>query len=179
MCKNHSSPRRNPYLFSLAALLLTIAVHPYACAQIFLSPNQQFPQRSRGTLDLGGGVRCSFEGGAGPSLSLSVGAYPDVLMRDVVVNSNVSNVASQSGIFSLITLNLPLGGSKNRFSCDDLLEDAKLRARLQSLRELADENIISESQYQEAVFDLYKKFLGANAKPLALPNEVMGGAIPP
>lgn len=108
-----------------------------------------------------------------------MGAYPDVLMRDVVVNSNVSNVASQSGIFSLITLNLPLGGSKNRFSCDDLLEDAKLRARLQSLRELADENIISESQYQEAVFDLYKKFLGANAKPLALPNEVMGGAIPP
>jgi len=122
-------------------------------------------------------VRCSYEGGAGPSLSLSVGAYPDALINDVVVNSNVSSVGSQSGLFSLITLNIPLG-SKTRFSCDDLLEDAKIRARLQSLRELADENIISEQQYRDAVLGLYQKFLGPNVKPLEPPKEAMGVTIP-
>lgn len=90
----------------------------------------------------------------------------------------MSNVGSQSGLFSLITLNIPLGGSKNRFSCDDLLEDAKIRARLQSLRELADENIISEQQYRDAVFGLYQKFLGPNVKPIELPKEAMGVSIP-
>ena len=178
MRRNDGRYRQNPHLLALAAIVLVCACPPLAYGQIFLSPNQQFPQRPRGTLDLGGGVRCSYEGGAGPSLSLSIGAYPDVLIDDVVVNSNVSNVGSQSGLFSLITLNIPLGGSKNRFSCDDLLEDAKIRARLQSLRELADENIISEQQYRDAVFGLYKKFLGPNAKPVELPQETMGGTIP-
>lgn len=152
------------HLLPLAGLItLELVSLPKAQAQIFLSPNQQYPQRPRGTLDLGGGVRCSFEGGSSPSLSMSVGAYPDLLLNNVVVTPSTSgNVGSQSELFGVITLNIPLGQKNSAFSCMELLRDVQMRARLQSLRDLADENIISEAQYRKLAIDIFKKQFGSD-----------------
>lgn len=166
--------RRNParyhqvaHLFALGAFALIEPWCQPASAQIFLSPNQQYPQRPRVTLDLGGGVRCSVEGGASPSLSLSIGAYPDLIFDNVVVNpNNSSSAGQQSQLFALASVNIPLNQKVNNFSCDQLLQDVQLRTRLQSLRELADENILSESQYRTAVMEAFKKFMGAEIPPL-------------
>jgi hypothetical protein len=166
MRRNHRGHRQVTPLLALGALILTaLQSHP-SKSQIFLSPNQQYPQRPRATLDVGGGVRCSLEGGASPSLSLSVGAYPDLILDNVVVNSNSSSAGQQSQLFALATLNIPLNQKTRNFSCDALLQDVQLRTRLQSLRELADENILTESQYRKAVTDAYKKFMGSEIPPL-------------
>jgi hypothetical protein len=166
MRRNHARHHQVAHLFAVGALTLTEPwCHP-ASAQIFLSPNQQYPQRPRFTLDVGGGVRCSVEGGASPSLSFSVGAYPDLIFDNVVVNSTSSSAGQQSQLFALASINIPLNQKVNNFSCDQLLQDVQLRTRLQSLRELADENIISESQYRKAVMEAFKKFMGAEIPPL-------------
>lgn len=165
-----------------STLILTFPHKQPAGAQIFLSPNQQYPQRPRGTLDVGGGVRCSFEGGASPSLSLSVGAYPDLIFDNVVVNTpTTSSLAQQSKLFALASINIPLNQQSNNFSCNQLLKDVQLRTRLQSLRELADENIISESQYRKAVMDAFKKVMGTEIPSLPPPINENGPSlvIPP
>jgi hypothetical protein len=96
-----------------------------------------------------------------------VGAYPDLIFDNVVVNPNSSGSAGQqSQLFALASINIPLNQKVNNFSCDQLLQDVQLRTRLQSLRELADENILSESQYRTAVMEAFKKFLGAEIPPL-------------
>lgn len=166
MRRNHPRHRQVAHLLTLGALALSEPGSYPATAQIFLSPNQQYPQRPRGTLDVGGGVRCSFEGGASPSLSFSVGAYPDLIFDNVVVNSTSSSAGQQSQLFALLSINIPLNQKVNNFSCDELLQDVQLRTRLQSLRELADENILSESQYRKAVMEAFKKFMGAEIPPL-------------
>ena len=61
-----------------------------AIGQIYLSPNQQFPQGSRVSIDLGN-VRCNADAGALPNLSLSAGAYPDQWGNSIsVAQSNAS-----------------------------------------------------------------------------------------
>lgn len=167
---------QHSHLFTLAAIALSLSAQLPANSQIYLSPNQQYPQRPRGSLDLGGGVRCTFEGGASPSLSFSVGAYPDMLMNDVVVSKSFSSTASQSSLFALMTLNIPLGQKNHQFSCAELMQDVQLRTRIQSLRELADENIISESQYKKALLEAYQKFLGKDAASKSAKAEVSAEA---
>ncbi len=166
MRRNHTRHHPVAPLLALGTVALTFYQSHPVRAQIFLSPNQQYPQRPRATLDLGGGVRCSLEGGASPSLSLSVGAYPDLIFDNVVVNPTSSSAGQQSQLFALATINIPLNQRNSNFSCDPLLQDVQLRTRLQSLRELADENILTESQYRQAVTDAYKKFMGAEIPPL-------------
>jgi len=152
-------------------LVLTNPHKQPARAQIFLSPNQQYPQRPRGTLDVGGGVRCSFEGGASPSLSLSIGAYPDLIFDNVVVNPTNSSAGQQSQLFALVSVNIPLNQKVSNFSCDELLKDVQLRTRLQSLRELVDENILSESQYRKAIQNAFKTMMQTEIPPLPPVND--------
>lgn len=83
-------------VLALGTLALSIGQGQQARAQIFLSPNQHFPQRPRLTVELEQGVRCSIEGGASPSLSFSIGAYPDLIFDNVVVNPTSSSAAQQS-----------------------------------------------------------------------------------
>lgn len=127
-----------------------------ALAQIYLAPSQQFPQGSRVAIDLGG-LRCSSDGGVVPSLSLSAGAYPDQWGNNVNVapNANNNSIGSQSSFLALVTLNIPLARSQSNFSCQALLKDAQIKARIDNLRQLVDEQVISESQYHKALKALF------------------------
>ena len=129
---------------------------PRALAQIYLAPSQQFPQGSRVSIDLGG-LRCNADGGALPSLSLSAGAYPDQWGNNVNVAPNASNnsIGNQSSLLALVTLNIPLARSRSEFSCQSLLKDAQIKARIDNLRQLVEENVISESQYHKALKALF------------------------
>ncbi|MFZ9271569.1 MAG: hypothetical protein ACO23C_10060 [Prochlorococcaceae cyanobacterium] len=127
-----------------------------ALAQIYMAPSQQFPQGSRVAIDLGG-LRCSSDGGVVPSLSLSAGAYPDQWGNNVNVapNANNNSIGSQSSFLALVTLNIPLARSQSNFSCQALLKDAQIKARIDNLRQLVDEQVISESQYHKALKALF------------------------
>jgi hypothetical protein len=125
-------------------------------AQIYLAPNQQFPQGSRVSIDLGG-VRCNADGGALPNLSLSAGAYPDQWGNNISLtqtNGNAS-IGNQSSLLAMVSLNIPLARSNSKFSCDPLLKDALIRTRMENLRQLVDEDVISEAQYKQALLNLY------------------------
>ena len=141
----------------LLTLALCICLSPQAAlAQIYLAPNQQFPQGSRVSIDLGT-VRCNAEGGALPNLSVSAGAYPDQWGNSISVaqsNGNAS-IGNQSALLAMVSLNIPLARSHNAFSCQALLKDAMIRTRMDNLRQLVDEEVISEAQYKQALLNLY------------------------
>ena len=141
----------------LLTLALCLFLSPQAAvAQIFLAPNQQFPQGSRVSIDLGS-VRCNADAGALPNLSLSAGAYPDQLGNNVSVAQTDGNatVGNQSSLLAILSLNIPLSRSNNAFSCQPLLKDAMIRTRMENLRQLVDEEVITESQYKQALLSLY------------------------
>jgi hypothetical protein len=127
-----------------------------AISQIYLAPTQQFPQGSRVSIDQGV-LRCNSDSGALPSLSLSAGAYPDQWGYNVNVapNANNSSIGSQSSLLALATLNIPLARSQVNFSCQTLLRDAQIKARIDNLRQLVEENVITESQYKRALRSLF------------------------
>lgn len=108
------------------------------------------------SIDLGT-VRCNAEAGALPNLSLSAGAYPDQWGNSINVaqsNDNAS-IGNQSSLLAMLSLNIPLARSNNAFSCQSLLKDAMIRTRMDNLRQLVDEDVISESQYKQALLSLY------------------------
>jgi hypothetical protein len=127
-----------------------------AVAQIYMAPSQQFPQGSRVSIDQGG-LRCNSDSGALPSLSISAGAYPDQWGYNVNVAPNATNstIGSQSSLLALATLNIPLARSQVNFSCQSLLKDAQIKARIDNLRQLVEEGVITESQYKKALKALF------------------------
>lgn len=130
-------------------------------SQVFLSPSQQQATRSRVSIDLGGGLRCSSDGGNTPTLALSVGAYPDLLVNGAPgITETLTSAGSQSSLFSVLSFSFPLGQTNQNFDCTPLLTEGRLRARLQSLRELVDDDIITEAEYKKAVLKSYKDILG-------------------
>jgi hypothetical protein len=160
-------------LFALA--LCGICLEPQAAlAQIYLAPNQQFPQGSRVSIDLGN-VRCNSDGGALPNLSVSAGAYPDQWGNRISVaqSSGNASIGNQSSLLAMVSLNIPLAGSNPRFSCQALLKDAVIRTRMENLRQLVDEDVITESQYKQALLSLYGPL---SARELAVPPSPMRGA---
>lgn len=128
-------------------------------AQIYLNPMQQPMTRSRVSIDLGDGLRCSSDGGSVPTMSLSVGAYPDQWGGDNIIFESNRSVANQSSLLGLLSVNIPLNKTSQSFDCKALLHDAQIKARLANLRELVEENILSESQYRAAVIKLYGSLL--------------------
>ena len=141
---------------ALCALATSLTAADGALAQIYLAPSQQFPQGSRVSIDLGG-LRCNADGGAVPSLSLSAGAYPDQWGNNLNLAPNASNssIGTQSSLLALITLNIPLARSQSAFNCQGLLKDAQIKARIDNLRQLMEENVITESQYHRALRALF------------------------
>jgi hypothetical protein len=125
-------------------------------AQIYLSPNQQFPQGSRVSIDVGS-VRCNSDGGALPSLNISAGAYPDQLNNNISVSQSngSSSTGSQSSLLAMVSVNIPLAHSNPQFSCLTLLKDAQMKMRMENLRQLVDEDVITELQYKKALASLY------------------------
>jgi len=142
---------------NLLTLAICFCLSPQAAiGQIYLAPNQQFPQGSRVSIDLGA-VRCNADAGALPNLSLSAGAYPDQWGNSVSVaqsNGNAS-IGNQSSLLAMLSLNVPLARGDKAFSCQPLLKDAMIRTRMDNLRQLVDEEVISESQYKQALLSLY------------------------
>lgn len=139
-----------------ATIATSIISERGALAQIYLAPTQQFPQGSRVSIDMGG-LRCNSDGGALPSLSISAGAYPDQWGNNVNVAPNASNnsIGSQSSLLALVTLNIPLARNQGNFSCLALLKDAQIKARIDNLRQLLEENVITERQFQKALAALF------------------------
>jgi hypothetical protein len=141
----------------LLTLAICFCLSPQAAVgQIYLAPNQQFPQGSRVSIDLGS-VRCNADAGALPNLSLSAGAYPDQWGNSISVAQSNGNatIGNQSSLLAMLSLNIPLARSNNAFSCQPLLKDAMIRTRMENLRQLVDEEVISESQYKQALLSLY------------------------
>lgn len=156
-----------------AGSILICLCAPNALAQIFLAPNQQFPQGSRVSIDVGD-VRCNSDGGALPNLSLSAGAYPDQLGNNISIaqQSSSSSIGNQSTLMALLSLNIPLKSSNPQFSCKSLLKDAQIKTRMENLRQLVDEEVISESQYKKALLNLFGPL---NSSALDLPKSPAEG----
>lgn len=91
---------------------------------------------------------------------MGIGAYPDLLVNDIQIDSNSATTGGQSKLFALISLNIPLAATTDRFSCNELLKDTQIRARIQSLRELLDDDIITEVSYRKAVRKVYESMAG-------------------
>lgn len=160
---------------SLLALGSVSIISPWsskALAQIFLAPNQQFPQGSRVSIDVGN-IRCNSDGGALPNLSISAGAYPDQLGGGISLSqqNSSSTIGSQSTMMALLSLNIPLRTSNPRFSCLSLLRDAQIRTRMENLRQLVDEDVISESQFKKALLSLYGPLSGSEFESSQSPVE--------
>lgn len=160
---------------NLLALATSFYLAPQsAIGQIYLAPNQQFPQGSRVSIDLGN-VRCNSDAGSLPNLSLSAGAYPDQWGNSInVAQSNDSaTIGNQSSLLAMLSLNIPLARHNNAFSCQPLLKDAMIRTRMENLRQLVDEEVISESQYKQALLNLYGPL---NSSATSLPPSPSLGA---
>ena len=161
MCQHTAIHGCFAHLLCATGVAIAVSASP-AAAQINLNPIQQNMSRSRVSIDMGDGLRCTSDGGSLPTLSLSMGAYPDHRDSDVTVYAG--NAGSNGSLLGLVSLHVPLGGTSQKFDCNALLKDAKIRARLDNLRELVDENIISDAQYRVAVLQLYQPILDSVPK---------------
>ena len=164
---------------ALCALATSLATPDGALAQIYLAPSQQFPQGSRVSIDLGG-LRCNADGGAVPSLSLSAGAYPDQWGNNLNLAPNASNssIGTQSSLLALITLNIPLARSQSAFNCQGLLKDAQIKARIDNLRQLMEENVITESQYHRALRALFAGEFGEGGEAASAAGQGLRLVVP-
>jgi len=168
-------------LFPLAGIVVTTLLWTQgsAIAQIYLNPNIPNMQRSRVSIELGNGIRCTSDGGSISSLTFSAGAYPDQLGNNsLVVNPQVGNtsISSQSSLMALMSLNIPLGRTDQKFDCMPLLKDAIVKARIDNLRQLVDEDVISESQYRKALLELFGP-LSDGSSPEAKPAVREGATL--
>ena len=159
-------------LLSLGSVSIISPWSSKALAQIFLAPNQQFPQGSRVSIDVGN-VRCNSDGGALPNLSISAGAYPDQLGNSISLSqqNSSSTIGNQSTMMALLSLNIPLKASNPKFSCLSLLKDAQIKTRMENLRQLVDEDVITESQFKKALLSLYGPLSGSEFEPSQSPTE--------
>ncbi len=128
-----------------------------ANAQIFLSPQSTSATRSSATIDIDN-TRCSSSGGSVPSLSLSFGADPYAVnyFNDF---DPVNTTTASSPFLGMVSINIPLKRTNQHFNCNELHDLAVRRSKLASLREMVDEQIITEDQYTTAVQNLYKNLL--------------------
>lgn len=129
-------------------------------AQIYLSPTQPSMTRSRVIIDFGNGIRCSSDGGSIPSLSVSAGAYPDTMGIAINNQSNNSSINTNSSLIGLVTLHVPLHRSKASVDCETLLKESLLKARIENLRQLLEEEVITEIQFREALRKVAGAFPG-------------------
>ena len=145
---------------------MVIVFWPYLClhdahAQIFLSPQNSAATRSNSSINIDG-TRCSSSGGSVPSLSVAVGADPYAVNYfndfDITENSN-----RNSPFLGIVSINIPLQGTSQNFNCSELHDLAVKKSKLASLRDMVDEQIITEDQYTRAVQNLYKDVIYENS----------------
>jgi hypothetical protein len=143
------------FLFSILFLFLE-SILSGARAQIFLSPQSPASERSSADINIDG-ISCSSAGGSVPSLTMSIGADPYATNNfDNLIENNTN---SSSPFLGIVSLNIPLKKTNQNFTCNELHDLAVKKSKLASLREMVDEQIITEDQYVIAVRNLYKKLL--------------------
>ena len=148
-------PKRGLYLLLSVLLVGLGSIISEARAQIFLSPQSPTSERSSTNINIDG-VSCSAAGGSVPSITMSVGADPYAIND---FDGLVGNANANSPFLGIVSLNIPLKRTNQSFSCNELYDLAVKKSKLASLRELVDEQIISEDQYAMAVQNIYKELL--------------------
>ena len=148
-------PKCRLYLFLSVLLIGLGSMLSEASAQIFLSPQSPTSERSSTNINING-VSCSAAGGNVPSITMSVGADPYAIDD---FDGLVGNANANSPFLGIVSLNIPLTRTNQSFSCNELYDLAVKKSKLASLRELVDEQIISEDQYSTAVQNIYKDLL--------------------
>ena len=148
-------PKHRLYLFLFVLLVGLGSILSEARAQIFLSPQSPTSERSSTNINIDG-VSCSAAGGSVPSITMSVGADPYAIND---FDGLAGNTNASSPFLGIVSLNIPLKRTSQSFSCNDLYDLAVKKSKLASLRELVDEQIISEDQYARAVQNIYKELL--------------------
>ena len=150
-----SSSMKN--FFLVAVLFGSQSILHSAHAQIFLSPQNTTATRSNASINIDG-TRCSSSGGNVPSLSVAVGADPYSInyFNDFDINDNSNR---NSPFLGIVSINIPLQRTNQNFNCSQLHDLAVKKSKLTSLREMVDEQIITEDQYTKAVQNLYQDII--------------------
>ena len=146
-----------PSLFLISSFLGLASTIKGVNAQIFLNPQNSSATRSSASINIDS-TRCSSSGGDVPSLSLAVGADPYAVnyFNDFDINANSNR---NSPFLGIVSLNIPLKRTNQDFDCSELHDLAVKKSKLSSLREMVDEQIITEDQYATAVQNLYKNII--------------------
>ena len=134
-------------------ILLQFLIPKSVYSQVYLNNNNSRMTRSKASLDMGNGIRCSSDGGSVPTLSMSVGALPDRLY-DVYDDFNRNG---PSPLSAMISVNVPLLQTSQDFRCNDLFEQALVRSKIENLREMYDEGILTDRQFQSMSLKLNEK----------------------
>lgn len=157
-------------------ILLQFLIPKSVYSQVYLNNNNSRMTRSKASLDMGNGIRCSSDGGSVPTLSMSVGALPDRLY-DVYDDPNRNGPSSLS---AMVSVNVPLLQTSQDFRCNDLFEQALVRSKIENLREMYDEGILTDRQFQSMSLKLNEKLFTSDEfkdvkKSLNYSNEASEG----
>ena len=131
-------------------ILLQFLIPKSVYSQVYLNNNNSRMTRSKASLDMGNGIRCSSDGGSVPTLSMSVGALPDRFYDDL-------NTNGPSSLSAMVSVNVPLLQTSQDFRCNDLFEQALVRSKIENLREMYDEGILTDKQFQSMSLKLNEK----------------------
>lgn len=137
-------------------ILLQFLIPKSVYSQVYLNNNNSRMTRSKASLDMGNGIRCSSDGGSVPTLSMSVGALPDRLYDDYIVYNDL-NRNGPSSLSAMVSVNVPLLQTSQDFRCNDLFEQALVRSKIENLREMYEEGILTDRQFQSMSLKLNEK----------------------
>ena len=89
---------------------------------------------------------------------MAVGADPYSInyFNDFDINDNSNR---NSPFLGIVSINIPLQRTNQNFNCSQLHDLAVKKSKLTSLREMVDEQIITEDQYTKAVQNLYQDII--------------------
>ncbi len=147
----------NSCVLSLGGLILLQFLVPKSVySQVYLNNNNSRMTRSKASLDMGDGIRCSSDGGSVPTLSMSVGALPDRLYDDDIVYNDF-NRNGPSSLSAMVSVNVPLLQTSQDFRCNELFEQVLVRSKIENLREMYEEGILTDRQFQSMSLKLNEK----------------------
>lgn len=147
----------NSCLLSLGGLVLLQHLDNLpAYSQVYLNNNTTTMSRSNASIDMGNGIRCSSNGGSVPTMSMSVGALPDRLYDTNIINSDLYR-STPSNLSAMLSVNVPLLQTSQSYRCNELFNQALIRSKIDNLREMYEEGIITESQFYSMSLKLNRK----------------------
>ena len=112
--------------------------------------------RSNAAIDMGNGIRCSSNGGSVPTMSMSVGALPDRLYDTNIINSDLYR-STPSNLSAIVTVSIPLDQTSQSYRCNELFNQALIGSKIDNLREMYEEGIITDRQFKSMSLKLNRK----------------------